>query len=215
VSRVPRSVVIAFGCSLVFVFATGAAIAAGITPSSTSLTSAALNPPRVYPNSIALTNRATTVGELEQTDQAGAVYLQQINQASFCSSWTNATTVRSVKGFTFTVLDDKGTTGNDVLTVSGSPPACAGGFHFGTVDLGNPAYVSGADARFSNSTIELSQGTNTTMITLNLGNPAGKAALNVVTAGAPGLYTPDPAITDTLGNAVGLNVATTTTTVQF
>jgi hypothetical protein len=213
VSRRARLVVaaaVALGIGLSTTWAYGA----GITPTSKKIVTTTLNPPAFFVDSIVDTNVGANAGKLEAGDRSVVVFAGQVAQATLCSSWSNASSAQSLTGFTFGV-NDNALGGNDTLTVTASPPTCASGFHFGTIDLKRNNYVTGGSASFTNSTIDLSQTATSTTLTLTLGTPGGTGTLVKVTTTSAAVFTPDTTITSSGAIAIGLNSSTTATAVQF
>ncbi len=210
-----RLVVLASAAVLAIGASGGLAFAAGLSPTAKKMVTGSITPPTFYVNSIADTNVGANAGKLEATDKSVALFQTQVQQSSLCSSWSNASSSQSLAGFTFTLNDNAGSGGTDTLTVTASPAACSGGFHFGTLDLANAGYVTGGNATFTNSTIALTQTASTTTLTLTLGTAGGTGTLVKVVTTSAAVYTPDATITNTSAVAIGLNTSTTTTSVQF
>jgi len=210
-----RPLVMAGAPLLAIALSSGLAFAAGVAPTTKQLATGTITGPAFYVNSIQDTNNSTIAGKAEAGDRSIALFAGQVQQSTLCSTWTNGTSSRSVLGFTFTLNDNAGSGGTDTLTVTGAPAACVGGFRFGTVDLKNAGYVTGGNATFTNSRVALSQTASSTTLTLTLGTAGGAGTLGTVATASAAVYTPDPAITSNAAVAIGLNIATTTTSVQF
>jgi hypothetical protein len=98
--------------------------------------------------SVSLINGATLAGRAQKGDQIIVTFSPAPLPSSFCSAWSNAT---------YSDLDDSGVvvhgtkavSGNDTVTVTDTTD-CNGGFHFGTIDLGQSGYFD-SDATFGGS----------------------------------------------------------------
>lgn len=210
-----RARLVAIGVSaLTIALSGGYAFGAGITPTSKKIVTTTLGPPAFFVDSIVDTNAGANAGKLEAGDRSVVVFSGQVEQSTLCSGWSNASNTQSLAGFTFS-LNDNAVSGNDALTVTAAPATCASGFRFGTIDLKRNNYVTGGNATFTNSTIDLSQTATSTTLTLTLGVPGGTGTLAKVTNTSAALYTPDALITSVAAVAIGLNTSTTATAVQF
>jgi hypothetical protein len=121
-------------------------------------------------------------GRPDKGDQIVVAFASPPDPSAFCSLWSLGLTT-SLTG----VVTAAKTSGNDQIT-SVSDPLCVGGFHFGTIDLGQTGYFN-TTVTFTGSTISWN-GTNTLTITLgqpSIGDPTNKAPSVAV-------YTPDPAL---------------------
>ena len=111
---------------------------------------------------------------------------------------------------TVTVTDGTGAT-NDSLTVASA--TCT--FHFGSIDLGSNAYVSGGNATFAGSGNDKSKITWTTAthtLTITLGTATG--TFGTVTSSTP-IYTASGSVTDSQGAAISNSPFTLATAKQF
>lgn len=191
--------------------------AAPIGPTSDGLAATVSTPPVFYVRLTTTANRAGgIVGRVEGNDRFTVRFPIAVLQSTVCSAWTTQSNNRSLAGITFTLDDNAGITGNDLLTVTGSPATCAAGFHIGSMDLGSANYVSGGDKSFANSSLALSSGTGQALFTFTLGTTvSGPGTVATVASGAFARFDPDAVLSDTAAHLIGLNKAQTTTTVQF
>jgi hypothetical protein len=151
--------------------------------------------------SLTLQDGGGTSGKPEHTDQIIITYPTAINPALLCSSWT-AISQPVLRGPNVVVTARQGISGNDTIE-SVAASNCAGGFHFGSIDLGQTGYFNndvtfggfsllscdGLLASSGCTTIQWS-GTNTLTITLGAPSPGSrKVDPSVIT-----VYTPDPAL---------------------
>jgi hypothetical protein len=93
-----------------------------------------------------------------------------------------------LSGSAVTVVGEP-TVGDNVIASVNDAVDCAGGFHFGTIDLGQTGYFSTA-VNFSGSTISWN-GINTLTITLGTPNYGGPTTVSTPSVAT---YTPDPAL---------------------
>ena len=143
------------------------------------------------------------------------VFSAQMSVSSFCSTWSGDTVNQSLAGnndVTVTVTDGTGAT-NDSITVTSA--TCT--FHFGSINLGSNAYVSGGAATFSGNGINKSAvawtaSTHTLVITL--GTKAGAGTVATVTTSTP-VYTASGSIVDSAGAALSNSPFTLAAAKQF
>jgi hypothetical protein len=150
--------------------------------------------------SLAINNGSGINGRADQGDTIVVTYTTPPGLNSFCSGWTSSS--HPELGGTNVVVTATETAGGDGMITSVSDANdCAGGFHFGSIDLGQGGYFNGTvtfggpslgciliiDA--SCSSIQW-DGANTLTITL------GAASIGSLTKIAPSVaaYTPDPAL---------------------
>ena len=187
--------------------------AATIVLVAKQLATATDSAPVFVPLTLSTANNRGPAGRADRTDTTTVTFSEQVNQSTLCSGWSNASNTQTLNTVTLMLNDNAGASGNDTLTVGAVPATCGSGFHFGTIDTGSNAYVTGGVVSFTNSTITLAQTANSTTLVLTFGTPS--AARGIVAAGTAAIYTPDPAIHDIANHAVGTNQAATTTTVQW
>jgi hypothetical protein len=120
-------------------------------------------------------------------------WTEALAEVTMCSTWGwDDTKDQTLSGVTIQIQD--GGSGNDKLVVLNNPSLCGGTFHFGTIDLGSPNYVT-SNQNFTSSKVAWNHdGT----LSFTLG---GSATTMAVTDPVTAVYTPDSAMTDTSGNA--------------
>jgi hypothetical protein len=132
----------------------------------------------------------------DANDTVEVDWTEPLAEVTMCSTWGwDNTKDQSVTNVTIKIANNAGSTGNDVLQVVNNSSLCGGTFHFGTVDLGSPNYVT-SDQSVTGSKVTWNHN-GTLMFTLGSGTVSTFAVTNPVTA----VYTPDTAMTDTSGNA--------------
>ena len=195
--------------------AASAAYAASLTVSTPHLGGAPLTTPVMFPRSFATVNNANRVGLIQNKDTATWTWPVAIDQTTLCSGWSNAQVTHSLT-MTWTVGNNTGSTGNDVLIAGSTAGTCASGMHIGTVDLGSPNYVTGSNGTITGATtaIVVFGGTTTLQMTVPTSGVTGGTE-GTVAAGSAAAWTPDAAVTDLSGNSCGACLAKSTTTVQF
>ena len=137
--------------------------------------------------SLAINNFSGNSGRADQGDTIVVTYTSPPALSAFCSAWTSSSyPVLSGSGVVVTATENAG--GNGMIASVSDSSGCAGGFHFGSIDLGQGGYFNGT-VTFTNSSIQWN-GANTLTITL------GPASLGDPTQNAPSIavYTPDPAL---------------------
>lgn len=194
--------------------ASGIAYAAGFGVGSAHLGTATPPPPKFYPLSLTTANGGKTAGKLENTDTLTVTYNGEVQASTMCGGAANFTGTQTLTGVTVAVANNAAANGDDELTVSAVPTtACTGGvLHFGTVDLGSAAFVA-ANGTFTSSKLALTLSTTSSTLQITLGGATGTFA--TVSTATTAVYTPDTALTDVSGNAIGANTALSTTTKQF
>jgi hypothetical protein len=154
-------------------------------------------------------------GKVEQGDQIIVTFSQQMSVSSMCSAWSGDTTDQTINAnnnVVVTLADGTGATNDSLMLTSTS---CT--FHFGSINLGSNAYVSGGGLTFSGSgnkasTIAWSASTNT--LTITLGQASGPGNIATVASSTP-VYAVDGSITDSNGAAVSNSPFTLPTGQQF
>ena len=137
--------------------------------------------------SLTLNNSSGPTGRANQGDTIVVTYTNPPALSNFCSGWTSSHHP-DLTGPNVVVTANKAVSGDGVITGVSDLVDCAGGFHFGSVDLGQGGYFNGP-VTFNNSTIHWN-GTGTLTITLgaeSVGNPTQNAPSVAV-------YTPNPAL---------------------
>jgi hypothetical protein len=128
----------------------------------------------------------------DNNDTIQVTWTEPLAEVTMCSTWGwDNTKDQNLTGVTIQIQD--GGAGNDKMVVT-SASACGSTFHFGTVDLGSPNYVTSTQS-FTSSKIGWNH--NGTL-TFTLG---GSGTTTAVTDMISATYTPDSSMTDTSGNA--------------
>jgi hypothetical protein len=150
--------------------------------------------------SLAINNGSGSTGRADQGDTIVVTYTNPPGVSSFCSGWTSSS-YPELTGSNVVVTATETAGGDGVITAVSDASDCAGGFHLGSIDLGQGGYFNGTVTfggtsvgciliiNFSCSSIQW-DGANTLTITLgapSVGNPTQNAPSVAV-------YTPDPAL---------------------
>jgi len=164
------------------------------TPSTPS---AAVTPVALGSSSLVLANGDNKSGRVGKGDRIIVSFATPPTPSLFCLSWS-ALSYPDLNGANIVVTGGP-TAGDDVISMV-TVPGCLGGFHFGTIDLGQTGYFN-QSTTFPASTVHW-DGVNTLTITLgrpNPGTPTQKAPISAV-------YTPDPAlgVAGPIGSATGV-----------
>jgi len=137
----------------------------------------------------------------EQGDRIIVTFSQPPALAVFCSGWS-AASYPDLIGPNVQVKMDQVASGNSGVIGVVDSSDCAGGFHFGTIDLGQSGYLIGSTtfgggaggqctgSVFIGCTRVHWNGSNTLTITLG----KEKKALSMQTAPSVAVYAPDPAL---------------------
>jgi HD-GYP domain-containing protein (c-di-GMP phosphodiesterase class II)/predicted phage tail protein len=166
-----------------YTFTVVALNSAGSSPASAP--SAALTPEA--PSSLTDVDGNGVPGQIETGDKIVVVFNTPPSPSAFCSSWS-ASSYPTLSGSAVTVVG-KPTVGDNVIASVNDAVDCVGGFHFGSIDLGQTGYFSTV-VDFSGSTISWN-GINT--LTITLGTPDYGGPTTVSTPSVA-VYTPDPAL---------------------
>ena len=150
-----------------------------------SLPSTAVTPTTLGTSALSIVNVGGKDGRPDGGDQIVVTYATPPTPSLFCASWSTLNHP-DLSGGTVVVTGGT-TTGNNVISLV-SAPSCLGGFHFGSIDLGQTGYFN-QSTTFSSSTIHW-DGVNTLTITLGSPNPGTPTQ----TAPSVAVYTPDPAL---------------------
>ncbi len=180
---------------------TTAAPAHGGTTTSTTGTSPTTTTSPPTPASLAILNGpGGNTGRPEQGDQIIVTFAAAPAPSSFCSSWTSSSHLDLVDPNVVIDANQPGS-GDDVISSVTDSTDCAGGFHFGSIDLGQRGYFNSAQTiggpgaqcsatKTTGCTRIHWDGGHTLTITLGQpqsGEPTQKAPVVAV-------YTPDPAL---------------------
>ena len=183
---------------LVAVVATGVAVAATFSLSTPHLGAGQVTTPVLWADTMALTDKGGAghkVGQTDAGDTINVTYSEVLAKTNFCTGWTGATAP------TVTVKGNKGGSGvDDTITLDQTTlnMTCTGGLHFGSIDLGSTGFFNTA-VTFATSTVSLS-GTPS-KLTITLGTKSGTVVQLNATRTAT--FTPDPALSDSSGHAIG------------
>jgi HD-GYP domain-containing protein (c-di-GMP phosphodiesterase class II) len=173
---------------------TAAVSACGAEPISVTTTS-------VIAGSLALDNGSGTSGRADEGDTIVVTYTTPPTLSRFCSAWSSGSYPElGGSGVVVTATENAG--GDGMIASVSDSSGCTGGFHFGSIDLGQGGYFSGTVTfggpslgcllgilNVSCSSIQWN-GVNTLTITLgapSTGNPTQSATSVAV-------YTPDAAL---------------------
>ena len=169
-----------------------------VTSTNTTLASVTTTTATPIPAALRIVNGGPQPGRPQQGDQILVTFSIGPSPSAFCSGWT-ASSFPDIADANVIVNGVHGT-GNDKVTLTDSSD-CSGGFHFGTVDLGQAGYFSGSST-FGGTGSQCSgsvttacsrihwDGAHTLTITLgkeSSGQPT-KASSSVA------VYAPDPAL---------------------
>ena len=162
-----------------------------------SAPSPAITPTTVGASALTIANGSGIAGRADMGDRIVVTYATPPTPSLFCSSWSTLSYPDLTGG---TVVVTGGTTsGNNVISLV-SAPSCLGGFHFGSIDLGQTGFFN-QSTTFPNSAVHW-DGANTLTITLGPPGP-GTPTQN---APSTAVYTPDPAlgVSGTISSANGV-----------
>lgn len=162
--------------------------------------------------SIALANSGNSgshAGKAEPGDTVTVTFSAAVTPSTICSGLNDtantASTVNTASGLTATITD--GGSGNDSLGLSAASGTCSGSVHFGSINLGSTAWVtgtvnfSGDGTQSGGSATSLAMNAAHTVLTLTLGGKTQNSG-SVTSSNVTATYTPDANITDTNGNAI-------------
>jgi hypothetical protein len=150
---------------------------------------------------LTIRNGGAVTAHAEQSDQIIVTFTQPPNPSAFCSTW-NSGLFPDLYGPNVVVQGNQPSSGNDTVSVT-DPANCGGGFHFGTIDLGQRGYFGGTGVTFGgpsllcNGLLNISgcarihwDGAQT--LTITLGQPSSTQPTQTTPSIA--IYTPDPAL---------------------
>ena len=138
-------------------------------------------------------------GRPQQGDQIIVTFSPAPSPAALCSSWS-MTSYPELDDPNVVVQGTQPSSGDDTVTLTDGAD-CSGGFHFGTIDLGQRGYFNNT-ATFGGSSAQCTSGTTTgcSRIQWN-GNNTLTITLGIASSGQPtqgtasvAVYTPDPAL---------------------
>lgn len=113
------------------------------TTSSTSTTTSTTTTSPPVASSLRIVDTNGTPGSADLGDQIIVTYATPPSPHSFCSSWS-ATSYPDLVNSNVVVTGAIALSGHDQLTVTDGAD-CAGGFHFGSIDLGEGGFFTAAD----------------------------------------------------------------------
>ena len=162
----------------------------------------------VIAGSLAIDNGSGTSGRADEGDTIVVTYTTPPTLSRFCSSWSSGNYPElSGSGVVVTATENAG---GDGMIASISDSSCTGGFHFGSIDLGQGGYFNGT-VTFGgaslgclfiiNATCSSIQWNGVNTLTITLGAPSTVNPTQSATSVA--VYTPDPALgyTGTISSA--------------
>lgn len=217
--RKPTAVMVAG--VLVAVVATGVAVAATLSLSTSHLGAGQVTTPPLFPDSLALTNvgggPAHQTGKADPGDTITVVYSEPLDAATVCAGVWSGTGTQTT-ALTVEVDGNKAAAanGDDTMTVlaTSGAPACTGGFQFGTIDMGGVGFfTSPGAAKFNKSPVTLTQTATQATLVFTLGSLKSGTA-GRINSSVTASYTPDTGLQNGSGTGIGANSAAHTG-VQF
>jgi hypothetical protein len=166
-----------------YTFTVVAINSAGDSPASSA--SSALTPEA--PSSLTDEDGNGVPGQVETGDTITVVFNTPPPPSAFCSSWSS-TSHPTLSGLAVSVVGEP-TSGDNAIASVNDPVDCVGGFHFGSIDLGQTGYFN-VIVTFTGSTISWN-GVNTLTITLGTPDWTGPPTQSTPSVA---VYTPDPAL---------------------
>ena len=164
--------------------------------SAPSLPSPAVTP---VATSLTIANGAGKAGRAQGGDQIVVTFSPAPAPSALCAAWTD-TAYPDLVDPDVVVQGTEPTSGDDTITVTDTTD-CNGGFHFGSIDLGQRGYFSGS-ATFGGDVTGCKNGKTTgcstihwdghNTLTITLGKES--SVQPVQTAESVAVYTPDPAL---------------------
>jgi hypothetical protein len=165
-----------------------------------------VNLPVPTPTSLELRNESDdTTGTPERDDEIRVVYSQRLSVNSICSAWNNDNVDQSLttsNALWAVISDDSGATGNDVLSIT-TLSTCAGGFKFGTIDLGSDDFVDSTSyfGGSGSSATTAHWDVSSRRLTITLGNRI-YGSVERETSSVTATYTPEASILGTNGQPI-------------
>jgi hypothetical protein len=184
--------------------------AAGLTVTTARLTafpSIAL-PPK--PTDLTISNAGTllsSAGKPEQGDTVTVTFSRRLAVNSVCSAWSDDSTNKSITAANAVTvqIQNNAASGNDQLAVSVAAASCPT-FRFGTVNLGNPNFVTGnvsfSGSGGSASTVQWQVASRRLVVTLGAVSAGGLSVCVLCPGSVTATYTPASGITDTSGTGI-------------
>jgi len=177
-----------------YTFAVAASNAVGTGP--TSAPSAAVTP--VAP-ALRIINGGGQAGRAKKGDQIVVTFMPSPSPSAFCSTWSS-TSFPDITNSNVVVTGNKQSSADDTITVSDSVD-CGGGFHFGSIDLGQNGYFN-ANVSYGGDVTGCKNGKTTgcstihwdgkNTLTITLGKESTPQPIQTTPSVA--VFTPDPAL---------------------
>jgi len=150
-------------------------------------------------SSLTIVNGGSKQGQAQRSDQIILTFSPAPSPTSFCAAWSSASSPDLVDS-NVVIQGIHPTSGDDTLTVTDAAD-CSGGFHFGTIDLGQSGYFN-SNASFGGNVTGCKNGKTTACstihwdghntLTITLGKSS--SAQPIQAAPSVAVYTPDPAL---------------------
>jgi hypothetical protein len=149
--------------------------------------------------SLTVVNGGAQAGRPQQGDQIIVTFSPVPSLSALCSTWST-TSYPELDDPNVVVEGTQPSSGDDTVTVTDSVD-CNGGFHFGTIDLGQRGYFNNT-ATFGGSSAQRKSGSTTGCSTIQWnGNNTLTITLGIASSGEPtqgtasvAVYAPDPAL---------------------
>jgi hypothetical protein len=153
----------------------------------------------VIAGSLAIDNGSGNSGRADEGDTIVVTYTTPPTLSRFCSGWSSGSYPELIgSGVVVTATENAG---GDGMIASVSDSSCSGGFHFGSIDLGQGGYFNGTVTfgggslgclLIINATCSSIQWNGANTLTITLGAPSvGDPTQNATSVA---VYTPDPAL---------------------
>jgi hypothetical protein len=154
----------------------------------------------VIAGTLAVDNGSENTGRADEGDTIVVTYTTPPALSRFCSGWTSSSYPElSGSGVVVTATENAG--GDGMIASVSDSSGCAGGFHFGSIDLGQGGYFNGTVTfggaslgclLIINASCSSIQWNGSNTLTITLGAPSvGDPTQNATSVA---VYTPDPAL---------------------
>jgi putative nucleotidyltransferase with HDIG domain len=150
-------------------------------------------------SSLEITNGGGAAGRPQKGDQIIVTFSPAPSASAFCSAWS-ASSSPDLSDSNMVVVGSMPSSGDDTITVTDSAD-CTGGFHFGSIDLGQSGYFN-SNVTFGGNVMGCKNGKTTgcstihwdgqDTLTITLGRESSTQSTQTATSVA--VYTPDPAL---------------------
>jgi putative nucleotidyltransferase with HDIG domain len=150
-------------------------------------------------SSLEITNGGGLAGRPQKGDQIVVTFSPAPSANAFCSAWS-ASSSPDLSDSNVVVVGNMPSSGDDTITVTDSGD-CTGGFHFGSIDLGQSGYFN-SNVTFGGNVMGCKNGKTTgcstihwdgqDTLTITLGRESSTQSIQTATSVA--VYTPDPAL---------------------